>query len=182
MIVCPSKRLLSPPLMSVLPPPPLRWSVGEDGVTVEDLALRTAPAGALLAALSHSPKKLAPAPLDGNVPPPRLCLTPRTSEACLMEGIDPCVVCSFARPSLYPRASVRSRACGEPVAASASRCLNVSVLRAASACVTAPLPTATPPPYLSAPRVTRKGLIYFRGRSNHSRTARRPTSQSRTCG
>lgn len=77
--------------MSVLPPPPLRWSVGEDGVTVEDLALRTAPAGALLAALSHSPKKMAPAPLDGGVPPPRLCLTPRTSEACLMEGIDPCV-------------------------------------------------------------------------------------------
>jgi hypothetical protein len=165
--------------MSVLPPPPLRWSVGEDGVTVEDLALRTAPAGALLAALSHSPKKLAPAPLDGNVPPPRLCLTPRTSEACLMEGIDPCVVYSFrVALAFFARERMHSGDTTAPHFA-ASSCICV----ARSECARdSPTPDRHSAPSSLRPPRTRKGLIYFRGRSNHSRTARRPTSPSRTCG
>jgi hypothetical protein len=70
-------------------PKTLSWSVDESGMTVEDIAVAAAPPGlSEFQGLSHSPKKSGPS--SGSAPQTeRLCLTPRTSEACLMEGINP---------------------------------------------------------------------------------------------
>ena len=72
--------------------PPVKWLVGELGLCVEDISTLTAPPGTSVEGLSHSPKRGGGGGgvLHTNgIQQPRLCLTPLTSEACLMEGIDP---------------------------------------------------------------------------------------------
>ena len=72
--------------------PPVKWLVGEGGLSVEDISIGAAPRGASVEGLSHSPKRGSggmPASMQNNGNHPRLCLTPLTSEACLMEGVDP---------------------------------------------------------------------------------------------
>jgi len=63
------------------------WVVDAGGMTIEDVAASVAPSGALVAGLAHQRKNTgigAPIPVG-----PRVVLTPRSAEACLIEGVDP---------------------------------------------------------------------------------------------
>jgi hypothetical protein len=63
------------------------WVVDSNGMTIEDVAASVAPRGALVAGLVHNRKDTgigAPIPVG-----PRVVLTPRSAEACLIEGVDP---------------------------------------------------------------------------------------------
>lgn len=63
------------------------WVVDHNGMTIEDVAASVAPRGALVAGLVHNRKDTgigAPIPVG-----PRVVLTPRSAEACLIEGVDP---------------------------------------------------------------------------------------------
>ena len=63
------------------------WVVETYGMTIEDVAASVAPSGALVDGLVHKPLH------TGIGPPipvgPRVVLTPRSAEACMIEGVDP---------------------------------------------------------------------------------------------